>query len=83
MPTYLTQHSERGIKYSSAGNAAPVTFADASNKPDPNDSKCQYGYTHLWMGGPIIAVSKKLNHVGLSAAHNEYQATHWANRHTM
>jgi site-specific DNA-cytosine methylase len=83
MLTYLTQHSERGIKYSSAGNAAPVAFTDASNKPDPNDSKCQYGYTHLWMGGPIIAVSKKLNHVGLSAAHNEYQATHWANRHTM
>ena len=58
-------------------------YTDATNKPDPNDSKCQYGYTHLWMGGPIIAASKKLNHVGLSAAHNEYQATHWANRHTM
>lgn len=31
----------------------------------------------------IIAVSKKLAHVGLSAAHNEYMAAHWANRATM
>lgn len=55
---------------------------DASNKADPADSKCQYGYAHLWQGGAIIACSKKLAHVGLSAAHNEYMAAHWANRHT-
>ena len=30
----------------------------------------------------MIASSKKLAHVGLSAAHNEYMATHWCNRHT-
>ena len=55
---------------------------DSSNKADPSDGKCQYGYAHLWMGGAVIAVSKKLAHVGLSAAHNEYMAAHWANRHT-
>lgn len=31
----------------------------------------------------MIACSKKLAHVGLSAAHNEYQAAHWCNRHTI
>eukprot|EP00658_Telonema_sp_P-2_P083097 TRINITY_DN890_c0_g1_i8.p5 TRINITY_DN890_c0_g1~~TRINITY_DN890_c0_g1_i8.p5 ORF type:complete len:111 (+),score=8.71 TRINITY_DN890_c0_g1_i8:834-1166(+) len=44
----------------------PVAYYDASNKADPTDSKCQYGYCHLWQGGPIIACSKKLAHVGLS-----------------
>ena len=29
----------------------------------------------------MIAVSKKLSHIGLSAAHNEYMALHWATRH--
>ena len=31
----------------------------------------------------IIAVSKDLAHVGLSAAHSEYMAAHWANIATM
>lgn len=82
MLTYMHQHKHSGIKYSSAGNSLPIAFVDASNKPDPADSKCQYGYAHLWQGGTIIACSKKLAHVGLSAAHNEYMAAHWANRHT-
>jgi hypothetical protein len=34
------------------------------------------------MGGPICTASKKLGHVGLSAAHNEYMAMHWCNRTT-
>ena len=82
MLTYMIQHKTNSIKYSSEGNMMPIAFVDASNKADPADSKCQYGYTHLWMGGSVIAVSKKLSHVGLSAAHNEYMAVHWANRHT-
>lgn len=82
MLTYLHQHKNQGIRFSSRGNEAPVAFYDASNKADPTDSKCQYGYCHMWQGGPVIACSKKLAHVGLSAAHNEYQAAHWCNRHT-
>jgi site-specific DNA-cytosine methylase len=82
MLTYMHQHKHSGIKYSSAGNQLPVAFVDSSNKADPADSKCQYGYAHLWMGGAIITCSKKLAHVGLSSAHNEYMAAHWANRHT-
>ena len=27
-----------------------------------------------------MSTSKKLNHIGLSAAHNEYMALHWCNR---
>lgn len=82
MLTYLHQHRNQGIRFSSQGNSAPVAYYDASNKADPTDSKCQYGYCHIWQGGPIITCSKKLAHVGLSAAHNEYQAAHWCNRHT-
>jgi hypothetical protein len=82
MLTYLHQHKNQGIRFSNKGNEAPVAFYDASNKADPTDSKCQYGYCHIWQGGPVIACSRKLAHVGLSAAHNEYQAAHWCNRHT-
>ena len=82
MLTYMCQHKDHGIRFSSSGNDEPAAYVDSSNKPDPTDSKCQYGYCHLWQGGCIIAASKKLAHVGLSAAHNEYMAAHWANRHT-
>ena len=37
----------------------------------------------MWMGGPIVAVSRKLSHVGLSAAQNEYMGLHWCNRTTV
>jgi hypothetical protein len=77
---WMIQNRLRGIKFSASGNEEPVAFVDASNKPDPSDGKCQYGYCIMWMGGPIVTVSKKLSHVGLSAAHNEYMAMHWANR---
>ena len=83
MLSYLQQHKNQGIRFSSRGNDEPVAYYDASNKADPTDSKCQYGYCHMWQGGPVIACSKKLAHVGLSAAHNEYQAAHWCNRHTI
>lgn len=77
---WMIQNKHRGIKFSANGNEVPVVFVDASNKPDPSDGKCQYGYVIMWKGGPIVTVSKKLAHVGLSAAHNEYMAMHWANR---
>ena len=82
MMQYMYQNRLRGIKFRSDGNHTPVAFVDASNKPDPTDGKCQYGYVHMFMGGPIMMSSKKLAHVGLSASHNEYMAMHWCHRHT-
>ena len=83
MMNYMHQNRHRGVKFSKCGNKFPVAMVDASNKPDPTDSKCQYGYYIMYAGGPIIAVSKKLSHIGLSAAHNEYMALHWCNRHVV
>ena len=40
MLSYLNQHRNQGIKFSSQGNSAPVAYYDASNKADPTDSKC-------------------------------------------
>ena len=31
----------------------------------------------------MVACSRKLSHVGLSASHNEWMALHWTNRHVM
>ena len=82
MLNYMYQNRNRGIKFQGNGNGTPVAFADASNKPDPTDSKCQYGSIHMFQGGPIIFASKKLTHVGLSALHNEYMGLSWCNRQT-
>ena len=68
------------LEFSSRGNTRPVAFVDSSNKPDPGDGKCQYGFDIKLTGGPVIFASKKHSHVGLSAAHNEYMALHWCNR---
>jgi hypothetical protein len=81
MMNWMIARKKTGIKFTVGGNAVPYAMVDASNKPDPNDSKCQYGFNVTWMGGPIMATSKKLSHIGLSAAHNEYMAVHWCNRH--
>ena len=81
MLNFMYQNKLKGIMFNSGGSLAPYFTVDASNKPDPTDSKCQYGLVGHWQGGPIISVSRKLSHVGLSAAHNEYMAIHWAVRH--
>ena len=70
MMNYMYQNRHRGIMFPSVGNSTPVAYVDAS-KPDHTDSKCQYGYAIMLAGGPIVTHSKKLSHVGLSAAHNE------------
>ena len=71
---WLRDHRSRGIKFSSDGNPNPISYSDASNKPDPIDGLSQYGNVVMWMGGPVMWSSKKLAHVGLSAYHNEYMA---------
>ena len=71
---WLRDHRTRGIKFNSRGNPYPISYSDASNKPDPIDGLSQYGNCIMWMGGPVTWTSKKLAHVGLSAYHNEYMA---------
>ena len=83
MMNYMYQNRHQGIMFSSTNNKTPVAYVDASNKPDPKDSKCQYGYAIMLAGGPIVTHSKKLSHVGLSAAHNEYMALCNVNSHTV
>lgn len=70
-----------GIKLSET-TSNPCAFVDASNKDDPVDGKCQYGY-HIHWGGPLITKSSKLNHVGINSTYNEYMALHHAVKQTV
>ena len=63
MIKWIYQNRNRGLKFSSEGNVCPVAFSDASNKSDPHDGKCQFGFCIMLSGAPIIAISKKLNRV--------------------
>ena len=72
MLKWMIRNKNVGIKFTKGGNIFPVGFVDASNKPDPGDGKCQFGFNLMWMGGPIFELSKKLRHIGLSSEHNEY-----------
>ena len=74
MIAWLRENKQLGLRYTHKGNKSPICFVDASNKPDPSDGKAQYGFCTMMQGGPVVFVSKKLNHVGLNAFHNEYMA---------
>jgi hypothetical protein len=52
-------------------------LADSSNKPDPSDGKAQFGGAIMFMGASVLDISRKLKHVGLSSAHNEYMALYY------
>lgn len=82
MMKYMYANRNRGLRYTSDDCGDPIAYVDASNKADPTDSKCMFGYCITWQGAAVISYSKKLCHVGLSAGHNEYMALHWVNRHT-
>lgn len=69
---YMLQHKDEGIVFSEVDHE-PCAFVDASNRDDPADGKCQYGYSIHW-GGPLIVKSGKLNHVGINSTYNEYMA---------
>ena len=71
---YMYQQRAQGIKFTET-KSDPVAFVDASNKDDPVDGKCAYGYLVHW-GGPIVVKSGKLNHVGINSTYNEYMALH-------
>merc|ERR1719333_16864 len=70
----MYQHKNDGITFSSDGNKIPFMMSDASNKGDPVDSKRAYGFCTIWMGGPVIASAKKLDHSSSATAANEYMA---------
>jgi hypothetical protein len=74
MISYLYKEKDHGVRYVSDGNDVPIAHYDSSNKPDPSDGKCQYGFVIHLYGGPICWTSKKHAHVGLSSGMNEYMA---------
>lgn len=69
---YMWHHRHEGIRFyeTTWGMRAHV---DASNNPDLVDGKCQYGFI-IYLGGPVIVKSSKLEHVGMNSTYNEYQA---------
>ena len=77
---YLWQHRTSSISYNSDDQSNPVAYSDASNKCDPTDGKSQYGYLITFLGGAVIASSKKNKHASGSVAANEFQASAWAAR---
>mgnify|MGYP002629519686 FL=1 len=71
---WMYQNKTAGITFRSDGNPEPIFFSDATNVGDPTDSKRAYGYCGMFMGGPVIAVAKKLEHCSSSTSANEYMA---------
>ena len=72
---YQTPVAEnRGIVFRSDGNIDPIIFADAGFKPNPYTGKSHYGNLVMLYGGPVVSISKSLNHVGLSTPHVEVMA---------
>lgn len=74
MLSYMDSQKDRGIRYSSDGNRQVLACYDSSFKPDPKDSKCQYGYCIYFMNAPIAWCSRKHDHIALSSSHAEYMA---------
>jgi hypothetical protein len=70
----MYQNKTAGITFRSDGNHEPIFFSDATNVGDPIDSKRAYGCCGMFMGGPIIATAKKLEHCSSSTSANEYMA---------
>jgi hypothetical protein len=80
MISWIYANRTQGLLFTSGVNTRPLGMVDASNKPDPVDGKCQFGYVIMWMGAPVMDYSKKLRHIGLSSEHNEYMAMHFAHQ---
>ena len=80
MIAWMYQNRTQGLKFTRNVCKLPIGLVDASNKPDPKDGKCQYGWVFMWMGAAAMDSSKKLRHIGLSSEHNEYMAMHFAHQ---
>jgi hypothetical protein len=74
MLSYMFTQKDKGLRYSTKGNSQLMGCYDSSFKPDPKDSKCQWGYVFYFKGAPIAWASKKHDHVALSSSHAEYMA---------
>ena len=77
--TDASQSHGAGQQYSARPEdpvGTPVAFSDASNDSDPLDGLCQFGFTVMMSGGPVIYKSSKLRHKSPtgSASHCEYMA---------
>ena len=80
MIRWLYDNRHKGIKIQHNQNIEPMGFVDASNKPDPKDGHCMYGFIITLLGAPVCDQCRKLDHVGLSSEHNEYMALAHANK---
>jgi hypothetical protein len=80
---WMYQNKSEGITFRSDGNHIPFLMSDATNKGDPKDSKRAYGICATWMGGAILASSKKLEHCSSATAANEYMALSHATKHAV
>ena len=79
MLAWLRDHRLVGMTFSSDNDShGLVCMSDASNKPDPKDSRCQHCHVVQWMGGTISMVSSKLPHASYGTPGNEYCALRWA-----
>ena len=75
---WMYQERCRGIRDSRDGNRIPAWLVDSSAKADPYDQKCEFGATGMWMGGPIMDISKKLSHISLATQTAEYMTMAFA-----
>ena len=74
MIRYLSDRSDRGIRYSSIHSDEPRMYYDASNKTD-DTSKTHYGYVLSIYAGPIIWCSRKHKHVSVQGSmQSEYMS---------
>jgi hypothetical protein len=80
---YLYSIREAGITFRSDGNEIPVCYYDSGHLQDRVDYKSFYGLVIVWMGGCILWVSKKHQHVGESSAEDEYMALNHAYKRVM
>ena len=75
---YLYSIKDEGITFRSDGNVKPVCYYDSGHIQDRVDYKSYYGYIIVWMGAPIVWMSKKHQHVGESSSEDEFMACNHA-----
>ena len=78
---YTIRHD--GIGYNSDEPEEIVCYYDSGHMQDRHDYRSQYGYVITMFGGPILWQSKKHQHVGESAAEDEYMALNHAHKQVL
>ena len=78
MVAWLYSQKTRGLRFrSEATEHGLVASCDASNKPDPKDSRCQHSHVVQFLGGTIGNYAGKLSISGYGSPANEYMAIRW------